>query len=271
MVGNVNDMNAMHTSNGEDRRGNASPAPRRLGIAGRATAGSGDRRALAWRLEEHRTALTRLCRSIVGDADAEDAVQETMIRAWRALERFEGRSSLSTWLHRIARNVCMDVMETRQRRTAQAPLELDHLSSDDAAAAVWMSAPEPDPVDRALDREATREAVAFALQHLPRRQRVSLILCEVLGFRASEAAGMLGTTVASVTSSLQRARVTLARIRAGGGDVHTLHDEAALLYTRYVRAFARDDIGALVSIAVEESTPERSDGTNACDPVACVR
>ena len=161
--------------------------------------------------------------------EAEDAVQETFIRAWRAHDRFEGRSSLRSWLYRIATNVCLDMLSGRERRAR--PMDLGPAVEPDAAnlnvlsEATWVQpapdgllVPEGDPADVAVARESIKLAFIAALQHLPAKQRASLILCDVLRWKASEVAELLDTSVASVNSALQRARATLAAADAAPGD-----------------------------------------------------
>jgi RNA polymerase sigma-70 factor, ECF subfamily len=156
-------------------------------------------------LERHRAALTRHCRRMLGSpAEAEDAVQETLLRAWRGHARFERRSKLQTWLYRIATNVCIDMRNERLRR----PVPLDPEPLESPGTPIEVDA-ETDPVARALDREAFRLAVRTAIQQLPARQRAVLFLREVLGWSAAEAAELLETSPAAVNSALQRARATL--------------------------------------------------------------
>ncbi len=166
------------------------------------------------RLEEHRRELTAYCYRMLGSAfEAEDAVQETLIRAWRGFERFEGRAELRSWLYRIATNVCLDMLKGRERRArpmdlgpAREPI-LENLTT--LPEVTWIT-PIPDPEDVAVENETIKLAFVAALQHLPPRQRAALILCEVLRWQATEVAELLDTSVASVNSALQRARATLA-------------------------------------------------------------
>src|SRR5207253_5627857 len=163
-------------------------------------------------LEEHRRELTAYCYRMLGSPfEAEDAVQDTLLRAWKAIDRFEGRSALRSWLYRIATNVCLDMLGGKERRVrpmdlgpAREPIE-SNLNTPEIP---WIE-PIPDPSDLAVSRETTRLALVAALQHLPPRQRAVLILCEVLRWKASEVAELLETSVASVNSALQRARATL--------------------------------------------------------------
>src|SRR5712692_5905172 len=168
-------------------------------------------------LEQHRTALTGHCYRMMGSAvDADDAVQETMVRAWRSLERFDGRASLRTWLYRIATNVCLDMLDENSRRAR--PMESGPVGTvDDPLNALprthWLEPvpdaqalpAEGDPSELAVLRQSIRLAFVAALQHLPPRQRAALLLTEVLGWSATEVAESLDTSVASVNSALQRA------------------------------------------------------------------
>ena len=219
-------------------------------------------------LEDYRKELTGFCYRMVGSAhDADDAVQETMIRAWRGIGNFEGRSSLRSWLYRIATNVCFDQLDGRRRRAL--PMDLGGptpLANASIGAAhdesTWIQpiadshvlADTLDPADRTVARESVRLAFVGALQHLPPRQRAVLILRDVLRWKASEVAHLLGTTVVSVNSALQRARVTLAASNiASSHDATVSADEKALL-DRYVDAFERYDIDELVSLLHEDAT-----------------
>jgi RNA polymerase sigma-70 factor, ECF subfamily len=209
------------------------------------------------RLEEHRAELTAYCYRMLGSPfEAEDAVQETLLRAWRSFDRFEGRSALRSWLYRIATNVCLDMLGGRERRArpmdlgpAQEPL-LENLH--ERPEATWIL-PTPDPADVAVEHETIRLAFVAALQHLPPRQRAVLILCEVLRWQASEVAELLETSVASVNSALQRARATLGdrEVSAKASDLGA--DERALL-ERYVAAFEAYDIDALTALIHEDAT-----------------
>jgi RNA polymerase sigma-70 factor (ECF subfamily) len=221
----------------------------------------------ALELEQYRVELTGYCYRMLGSSfEAEDAVQETMVRAWRSLDRFEGRAALRSWLYRIATNVCIDMLNGRKRRAlpvdlgpAQEPVE-SNLHT--LPAAEWIQpvpdalvVPDGDPADVAVARETIRLALVAALQHLPPRQRAVLILCEVLRWQAAEVAELLDTSVASVNSALQRARATLA---AGDVSLQTTPiepDEADReLLARYVDAFESYDMDALTSLIQEDAT-----------------
>src|SRR6478752_7362073 len=147
--------------------------------------------------------------------EAEDAVQETFIRAWRAIDRFEGRSQLRSWLYKIATKVCLDMLSGRERRARPMDLGPSHEPVEEnlnsLPEATWVQ-PTPDPAVVAESNETTRLALVAALQHLPPRQRAVLILCEVLRWQASEVAELLDTSVASVNSALQRARATIEEL-----------------------------------------------------------
>jgi RNA polymerase sigma-70 factor (ECF subfamily) len=211
--------------------------------------------ARALELERHRSELTAYCYRMLGSAfEAEDAVQETMIRAWRSLDRFEGRASLRSWLYRIATNVCFDQLNGRERRArpmdlgpAQEPL-FENLA--ELPEVTWIT-PLPTPDEAVEQRETLRLAFVAALQHLPPRQRAALVLCEVLKWQASEAAELLETSVASVNSALQRARATLAT-----ADVTAparLDEQERALLDRYVQAFEAYDIDALTALLHEDA------------------
>jgi len=206
-------------------------------------------------LEQYRRELTGYCYRMLGSAfDAEDAVQETMLRAWRSLERFEGRSAIKSWLYRIATNVCFDALAGRERRArpmdlgpAQEPL-FENLA--ELPEVTWIT-PLPTPDELAEQRETLRLAFVAALQHLPPKQRAALILCEVLKWQATEAAELLETSVASINSALQRARATLAK--ADIGTPAELDDDARELLERYVAAFEVYDIDRLTELLHEDA------------------
>ncbi len=219
-------------------------------------------------LEPYRRELTGYCYRMLGSAfEAEDAVQETLVRAWRNLDRFEGRAALRSWLHRIATNVCLDMLGGAQRRArpidrgpaGSAETPLGEMLSE--AAWIW---PIPDdralpdggdPADLAVARESLRLAFVAALQHLPPRQRAVLILREVLDWKASEVAELLDTSVAAVNSALQRARATLAERNAQIAEPRSLDGERQRqLLERYVAAFERYDLDALTALLREDAT-----------------
>ena len=194
-----------------------------------------------------RRELTGYCSKILGSAaDADDAVQETMVRAWTRRDSFEGRASARSWVYRIATNVCLDMLRSRQRRAVPIDLAgLEVLPHDPDLQAAG------DPADTVAGREAVRHAFLVAVGTLPARQRAVLILHDVLRWTAPEAAELLGTTPASVNSALQRARATLAARRISAGSEVTptalvLDDEDRSLLAGLVAAFERHDIGALV-------------------------
>ena len=207
--------------------------------------------AIETQLEQYRVELTAYCYRMLGSVDAEDAVQETFIRAWRGFVRFEGRSALRSWLYRIATNVCFDMLESRKRRAR--PMDLGPSGEPVAEnlkalpEVTWIEpmpdgrvVPEGDPAAVAETRETIRLAFVAALQHLPPKQRAVLILCEVLRWQASEVAELLDTTVASVNSALQRARATLSASNAEPSTTAPSVEAAdAELLARYVDAFER--------------------------------
>ena len=221
---------------------------------------------IALRLEQHRVELTAYAYRMLGSAfEAEDAVQETFLRAWKSFEGFEGRSALRSWLYRIATNVCLDMLSGSQRRAR--PMDLAPARSAETPLPeplpenVWVL-PVPDdrvlpsggdPAEYAVERESIRLAFVAALQHLPPKQRAVLILREVLRWRAEEVAELLDTTVASVNSALQRARSTLA---AGdvAGRARPMDDEQRALLARYVDAFERYDMDSLTSLLHEDAS-----------------
>jgi RNA polymerase sigma-70 factor, ECF subfamily len=223
-------------------------------------------------LEAYRRELRSHCTRVLGSTfEADDAVQETMVRAWRNFDRFEGRAALRTWLYRIATNICRDMLRSSQRRArplAAVPEDsgIDAPALGPGAGSVagirsWppaggsTSAADPasgrasDPADVAMAREAVRAAVVAALHHLPPRQRAALILREVLRWRADEIADLLGSTVPAVNSALQRARATLAATDLGDwgeGPGEAPDDAERSLVSRFVAAFEHTDMDALV-------------------------
>ncbi|MCC7322240.1 MAG: sigma-70 family RNA polymerase sigma factor [Gemmatimonadaceae bacterium] len=216
-------------------------------------------------LELHRTALTGHCYRMLGSVvDADDAVQETMFRAWKALERFDGRASMKTWLYRIATNVCLDALADRPRRAR--PLEEGPVGTVDdelheRPRTHWLE-PIPDaralpadsdPAEDAVLRESIHLAFVAALQHLPAKQRAVLLLTQVLGWSAAEVAESLETTVPAVNSALQRARATLAERNVAPVPAR-LNDEQRALVARYVDAFERYDVQALTMLLHEDAT-----------------
>jgi RNA polymerase sigma-70 factor (ECF subfamily) len=213
---------------------------------------------LEGQLEQYRPELIAHCyRMLASPFEAEDAVQETFIRAWRNLDKFEGRAALRSWLYKIATNVCLDMLGGRERRArpidlgpAQEPLESNLNTRSEAT---WIQ-PIPDPAAVAESNETTRLALVAALQHLPPKQRAVLILCEVLRWKASEVAELLDTSVASVNSALQRARTTLEEQELSATDASRSVDEAdEELLSRYVAAFEAYDIDALVPLIQEDA------------------
>ena len=217
-------------------------------------------------LEEYRRELTGYCYRMLGSAfDAEDAVQETMVRAWRNLDRFEGRSALKSWLYRIATNVCLDMLSGKERRAR--PLELGPPGTADSPLTTlpetaWLE-PIPDgrvlpsdgdPAELAQQRETLRLAFVAALQHLAPQQRAVLILREVLRWRASEVAELLETSVASVNSALQRARASLDATELTPSEpLQPLDEEQQEFLTRYVEAFQHYDMEALTELLHEDA------------------
>jgi RNA polymerase sigma-70 factor, ECF subfamily len=206
-------------------------------------------------LEEYRRELTAYCYRMLGSAaDAEDAVQETMIRAWRSLEKFEGRSALRSWVYRIATNVCFDALNSSKKRARPmdlaGPGEPLFENLRELPEVTWLT-PLPTPDEAAEQRDTLRLAFVAALQHLPPKQRAALILCEVLQWQASEAAQLLETSVASINSALQRARATLAT--ADIAAPAELDAEARALLDRYVAAFEAYDIDRLTGLIHEDA------------------
>lgn len=218
-------------------------------------------------LESHRRELTGYCYRMLGSGfEAEDAVQETMVRAWRAADGFEGRSAVRSWLYRIATNICLDMLRGPQRRAR--PMDLGPSSPADSmlgpglAEHAWVQpvadarilAGNGDPAELAEARESVRLAFVAALQHLPPRQRAVLILREVLRWHAGEVAELLDTTVVSVNSALQRARATLGSVMADEAGLDPIDEDQRALLARYVDAFERYDITSLVALLHEDAT-----------------
>ena len=205
-------------------------------------------------IEQHRAELTAYCYRMLGSPfDAEDAVQETFVRAWRSLDRFEGRAALRSWLYRIATNVCLDMLKAGQKRArpidlgpSQEPIEQNLNVPTEVT---WLE-PTPDPADVVVEHDTIRLAFVAALQHLPPRQRATLILCEVLRWQATEVAELLETSVASVNSALQRARATLASTDVENAPTADVDPE---LLARYVAAFEAYDIDALTALIHEDA------------------
>ena len=222
--------------------------------------------------EEHRVALTGYAYRMLGSAvDAEEAVQDAFVRAWRSYERFEGRSALRSWLYRIVTNVCLDMLNGRRRRALPTDLEgpSSGRTTSSSSALPDGSWVEPvadarvlpdtvDPGEAAVARESIRLAFVAALQHLPPRQRAVLILRDVLRWRATEVADLLDTTVVSVKSSLQRARATMAAHRPASPEARLasgeMTDTQRALLARYLEAFERYDIDSLVGLLREDAT-----------------
>ena len=224
-------------------------------------------------LESHRSALTGHCYRMLGSlVDADDAVQETMLRAWKALARFDGRSVLRTCLYRIATNVCLDTLA--ERSTRMRPLEMGPVgTTDDALIELprthWLE-PVPDacaipansdPHEEAVLRESIRLAFVAAMQHLPPRQRAALLMTQVLNWSATEVSDSLGMSTAAVNSALQRARATLAeknlerhveRRSQYAPAMLTASQEA--LVDRYVEAFEAYDVTSLTALMREDAT-----------------
>jgi RNA polymerase sigma-70 factor (ECF subfamily) len=225
-------------------------------------------RDLELQLERHRVELTGYTYRMLGSTfEAEDAVQETLLRAWRSLDSFEGRAALRTWLYRIATNVCLDMLTGSQRRAR--PMDLGPAQTADVPLphplpeATWIE-PIPDgrvvpaggdPAEAAEVRDSIRLAFIAALQHLPPKQRAVLILREVLQWKAAETAELLETTVQSVNSALQRARATLAaRDVTASEPSQPMDEEQQTLLARYVDAFERYDMDSLTALLHEDAT-----------------
>jgi RNA polymerase sigma-70 factor (ECF subfamily) len=231
---------------------------------------SGDARGAAGTveldLEAYRRELTGYCYRMLGSAfEAEDAVQETMVRAWRAADRLQSPAALRSWLYRIATNVSLDMLQGAQRRAR--PMDLTSPATADAPLPgvlpeqAWLQPvpdarvlPDGDPAEVAASRETIRLAFIAALQHLPARQRAVLILREVLRWQASEVAELLDTTVASVNSALQRARATLDGLELDASGPAVVESDQQDLLARYVDAFERYDIAELVTLLHDDAT-----------------
>jgi RNA polymerase sigma-70 factor, ECF subfamily len=223
--------------------------------------------AVAESLEQYRGELTGYCYRMLGSPfDAEDAVQETFIRAWKAYDRFEGRSELRSWLYRIATNVCLDMLNGRERRAR--PMDLGPSREPVAAnlntlpEVTWIEpvpdgliVPEGDPAELAVARETIRLAFVAALQLLPPKQRAVLVLRDVFRWKASEVAELLDTTATSVNSALQRAHATLeAADVADSEPARPMDEHQRALLDRYVDAFERYDMDSLTSLLREDAS-----------------
>src|SRR3954467_830263 len=237
--------------------------PRVEGVSAPTADGTLDRQ-----LEQHRSELRAYCyRMLASPFDADDAVQETLIRAWKNYESFEQRSSLRSWLYRIATNVCLDMHRADSRRArpmdlgpAREPI-IENLAMQPET--TWLQ-PAPhtilttnatDPAEAAVARDSVRLAFIAALQQLPPKQRAALILCEVLQWKAAEVAELLDTTTASINSALQRARATLEqRPNPSSTPAAELSDDERELLARYVKAFEAYDIDALTKLIHEDAT-----------------
>ena len=211
-----------------------------------AAAQRGDQQAFSQLVEPYRHALEVHCYRMLGSAqDAEDLAQEALLRAWRALDRFEPRAQFQTWLYRIATNACLDELQRRPRRPEPVDPFPD-TSLDESAAPIY------DPAARYAIREGMELALLRAIQQLPGRQRAVLVFRDVLGWTAPEVAEVLGSTVASVNSALQRARATIDQLlpadmpRAAGPEERELLD-------RYVAAFETDDMDGLLAVLREDA------------------
>jgi RNA polymerase sigma-70 factor (ECF subfamily) len=222
-------------------------------------------------LEQHRPALTGHCYRMLGSVvDAEDAVQETLLRAWKAIDGFREQSSVKTWLYRIATNVCLDTLESSKRMRVrptdayEGPVAVtDGLTLATQPREHWVepipdvlalpAEDESDPAERAILKESIRLAFVAALQYLPPRQRAVLLLTQVLNWSAAETAEALDMSVAAVNSAVQRARATLDA-RNPAVVPRALTKEQEQLLARYVEAFERYDIDALSKLLHEEAT-----------------
>src|SRR3954454_17673900 len=217
-------------------------------------------------LETHRRVLTAYCYRMLGSGfEAEDAVQETFVRAWRKHEEFEGRSALRSWVYSIATNVCLDMLKTPQRRALPVDMSPSGTADSQLGAPLlenaWVMpvadaavlAEDADPAELAAQRETLRLAFVAALQHLPPRQRAVLILREVLRWQASEVAELLDMTVASVNSALQRARATIDELNIDANGPAVLKGGEQELLTKYVDYFEHYDIESLIALIAEDA------------------
>lgn len=218
-------------------------------------------------LEFHRTELRGYCYRMLGSTfDADDAVQETLVKAWQGLDRFERRSSVRSWLYRIATNVCLDALRGGKRRALpmdlSSPVPATTPPGEVLPEATWVE-PMPDgdvvplegdPAQRAVVQDSIRLAFIAALQRLPARQRAVLILRDVLCWQAAEVAELLDTTVASVNSALQRARATTGQLDLSEPCEEPLSETDRLLLSRYVAAFEAYDISGLVTLLHEDAS-----------------
>ena len=230
------------------------PAAREMQSASARRPRVGARAALVAELAEQRAWLTGHCRRILGSAfDAEDAAQETLVKAWLGFDGFEGRASSQSWIYRIATNVCLDILASQRRRAVPIDLRSDPPPESPTAADRHGRGDTVDPAELAIRRESVRLAFVAAHQHLPPRQRTVLILCDVLRWTSLDVAERLGTTVTAVNSARQRARTTLATrdLTTTGPTAPPPADHDARL-TRYVDAFARLDVDTLVALLHEE-------------------
>jgi len=239
-----------------------------LGEAGLARARAGDEEAFRELTEPHRRELQLHCYRILGSVqDAEDMVQETLLAAWRSLEAFEGRSSVRTWLYRIATNRCLNALRARSRRPREVPAMGDSLQPTRRTEPVWLE-PYPDvlldeipdrsagPAARYEARESIELSFVVALQHLPPRQRAAVVLADVLGFRTAEVAELLDTGEASVKGALQRARASLrARLPAADRERAPRPNSAGerRLVGRFADAVQSGDVGEIVSLLTDDA------------------
>lgn len=212
-------------------------------------------------LEAHRIALAAHCYRLLGSVvDADDAVQETLLRGWRAIATYDGRASLHTWLARIATNVCLDALERRRK----SPRALTDAAPPSPTRAHWLEPVRPDPQhdpeapggDPAAEfdrQETVRLAFVAALQYLPAKQRAALLLAEVLGWSAQEIADAIGTSVAAVHSALQRARATIGEGDLLTASAHGLSAAQMRRLERYVATFRRGDVAAFAGLLGEDA------------------